>query len=66
MAFVNARGVTFGGRRAVEANRINASKVTGILVVGDNSGSANIGTVFGVGANRNRVNITRVRGSRGV
>ena len=66
MAFVNARGVTFGGRRAVEANRIHASKVTGILVVGDNSGSANIGTVFGTGANRNRVNITRARGSSGV
>jgi hypothetical protein len=66
MAFVNARGVVFGGRRAVEANRINASRITGVLVVGDNTGSANIGTVFGVGANRNRVNITRAQGSRGV
>jgi hypothetical protein len=66
MAFVNARGVVFGGRRPVEANRINASRITGILVVGDNPGSANIGTVFGTGANANKVNITRARGSRGV
>ena len=66
MAFVNARGVVFGGRRPVEANRINASRITGILVVGDNTGSANIGTVFGTGANANKVNITRARGSRGV
>ena len=65
-ADVNARGVTFGGRRPVEANRINASKITGILVVGDNLGSANVGTVFGTGANRNQVTITRARGSRGV
>ncbi|MFM8415820.1 MAG: beta strand repeat-containing protein, partial [Planctomycetota bacterium] len=65
MAFVNAQGLTFGGATLAEANRINTSRITGVLVVGDNTGSQQLRTVFGTGVNRNRVNITRARGSRG-
>jgi nitrous oxidase accessory protein NosD len=65
MAFVNARGLRFGGSTLAEANRIVRSRTAGIVIEGNNQGSQRLRTLFGAGRERNRTNIVRRRGARG-
>ena len=66
MAFINAQNLLFGGRKAGEGNTINNSSTAALFVEGNNTGSAQIGTLLGAGSKANAKAVQRVKGSSGL
>ena len=66
MAFINARSLIFGGPSVGDRNTINTSSIAAVFVEGNNTGSAQIGTILGTGNRANAKPINRVKGSSGI
>ena len=64
----NNYGFAFIGARNLRLSRntLQRNSIAGILVQGVNTGSSQATNVFGAGVNKNKVNIVRQAGSRGV
>ena len=58
--FVGGRGLRLAG------NRFDRNSIAGIHVDGNNTGSVQVTSTFGTGANKNKANIVRAQGSRGI
>ena len=66
MAFINARSLIFGGPSVGDRNTINTSSIAAVFVEGNNTGSAQIGTILGTGNRANAKPVHRVKGAVGL
>ena len=66
MAFINARSLIFGGPSVGDRNTINTSSIAAVFVEGNNTGSAQVGTILGTGNRANAKPVHRVKGAVGL